>query len=120
MEGADIDAIEVVHCSETADVVRGPRVSARSTIEFVRPNPGAATQAFDLRLDAAGARSFAIYSVNGRRVWSRDVSGRAAGSHVLTWDGRTDNGRLVAPAVYFARLETAKGVSSVRRFVRMR
>ncbi len=120
MEGADIDAIEVVHCSETADVVRGPGAVARSTIEFVRPNPGAATQAFDLRLDASGARSFAIYSANGRRVWSRDVRGMSAGSHVLTWDGRAANGRLVAPAVYFARLETADGASSVRRFVRMR
>jgi hypothetical protein len=44
---------------------------------------------------------------------------RAAGEHRLSWDGAGDDGRAVAPGLYFARLATP-GAESVRRLVRLR
>jgi hypothetical protein len=120
MAGADIDAIEVVHCSETAAVAPAPRLLARSMIALVRPNPARNAQAFDLKLGPGGARTLSIYSADGRRVWSRDLRGLGAGPHVVVWDGHAANGHPVAPSVYFARLESTGGESMVRRIVRVR
>jgi len=118
--GADIDAIECVHCSESVAVPPAPVAIATSSIAMVRPNPGSALQAFDLRLAPGGAQALAIYAADGRRVWSRDLRGLGAGAHVVVWDGRGSNGRAVPPSLYFARLEGASGAAAVRRIVRVR
>jgi flagellar hook assembly protein FlgD len=40
-----------------------------------------------------------------------------AGVHAPRWDGRDEEGRKVAPGVYFARLATAGGSTDAQRIV---
>ncbi len=119
MAGADIDAVEVVHCATTTDVPGVPEPVRGSILAMVRPNPAREAQVFEVRVaPGASARSLAIFSAAGRRVWQRDLAGLAPGSHLLVWDGRDASGRRVPPSIYFARLETATG-ATVRRVVRI-
>jgi hypothetical protein len=61
----------------------------------VFPNPSAAGEALTICL---GTRStLSLYDVRGRRIRTL----RSSGPAVLTWDGRDEAGRPVAPGVYF-------------------
>jgi subtilisin family serine protease len=59
-----------------------------------------------------------LYDVAGRvvRILARDVSG--AGEKQTIWDGRSENGTLVPPGVYFLRLDAGKTTHSMK-LVRM-
>jgi hypothetical protein len=86
------------------------------------PNPFAATAAgtrFTIALPAAGDVRLAIYDVAGRLVRSLVDGHRAAGTLPVRWDGRNEGGEMVAPGVYFVRLEAA-GEHRVRSVVRVR
>lgn len=119
MAGADIDAIEIIHCatSVAARPTLGP--VGRTEIRLVQPNPARESQTLEVLLSRDEMpRTLAIYAVNGRRVWSRDLSRLSPGVHRFVWDGRDQSGRRVASSVYYARLETgARRV--VRRLVRV-
>ncbi len=68
------------------------------------PNPFHRT--LEVRFAASSPPSIAIFDVRGRRVRSLtpdDATG------MVRWDGRTDDHRLVAPGVYFVRLESVTG-----------
>ncbi len=78
------------------------------------PNPFHHTVQLGFSLAVAGPSELAIYAVDGRRV--RTVAARAVrepGEYHVTWDGRDDGGRAVAPGIFFARLE-----SGTARFTR--
>jgi hypothetical protein len=50
-----------------------------------------------------------VYNVKGERVRSLvDVVSQDAGPHSVHWDGHDENGRPVAPGVYFYKLETGR------------
>lgn len=68
-----------------------------------------ATGPFDGRVD--------ILNSAGERVRTLELRGLAPGTHLLTWDGRSDGGRACAPGVYRAWLQ-AGGVSQQVRLVR--
>jgi flagellar hook assembly protein FlgD len=53
-----------------------------------------------------------IMDVRGRSVKKAWGGILPAGSTVLTWDGRAENGLMAAPGTYFARLTTPLGVST--------
>jgi FlgD Ig-like domain len=90
--------------------VPGPHLS-------LGPNPFVTDAAirFTLPPGAAGAR-LTIHDVLGRRVRAF-APGPGAGA--VRWSGRDEEGRSVAPGVYFVRLEAA-GAIVVRRLVRLR
>jgi hypothetical protein len=84
-----------------------------------RPSPSAGTMALTVALPTAGAVRLDVYSVDGRRVATPLAAERAAGTFVVTWDGRREDGRMAASGVYFFRLATAQG-TLVRRGVILR
>jgi hypothetical protein len=55
-------------------------------------------------LDAVADVRLEVLDVNGRRVRDVREASLSAGSHVLRWDQRDDDGRRVASGVYFATL----------------
>jgi hypothetical protein len=60
------------------------------------------------RLEGEAAFSVRAYDLSGRSL--RDLSfvrPHASGAHSLAWDGRDDEGRLVAPGVYLLRVDFA-------------
>jgi hypothetical protein len=66
------------------------------------PNPFNPSTQLSFELPQAGEVRLSIHDVQGRRVRER------------TWDGRADDGSLVASGVYFARLEASNKVASIR------
>jgi hypothetical protein len=53
-----------------------------------------------------------VYTLGGDRVWRLQAGTQGAGTHVVVWDGRDDQGKVVAPGMYLARVqvETDQGV----------
>jgi hypothetical protein len=84
-----------------------------------RPNPTASETAIDFETATAGRTRLSIFDVSGRRIRTLVDEHRPAGRHDAVWDGRNDNGVLVAPGVYFYQLEL-DGQTTGRRMVRLR
>ncbi len=83
----------------------------------LRPNyPNPFNPATTIRFDIA-ARSLVtlrVYDVNGAVVRTLVEQEMPAGSHVVEWNGRNDDGNPASSGVYFYRL-TAPGFSDVRK-----
>jgi hypothetical protein len=62
-------------------------------------------------LSVAGPVSLCVYDAAGRHVRTLASGHKGAGSHNVTWDRRTDDGRSVGPGVYFVRLEQGSETS---------
>ena len=67
-----------------------------------------------LVLPAGGAAEVDVYDVRGSRLRRLQVRELTAGRHPITWDGRNENGQLVASGIYFARLHTPTGDARAR------
>jgi hypothetical protein len=80
------------------------------------PNPASGSVRISFRLARAGPAGLDIYGLRGERVRTLVHDIRAAGPHMVTWDGRDDEGRRVPAGVYFYRLES-DGRSARRHLV---
>lgn len=70
------------------------------------PNPFNPSTEISFALPAQTRASLQIYDTAGRLVRTL-VSGELdAGTHSVTWNGKTDNGNITASGVYFYRLDT--------------
>jgi hypothetical protein len=78
------------------------------------PNPFAARTSLTFSLARTGTVSLAIMSVDGRRVRNVPPTLFAPGPHSYPWDGLDDDGRAVAPGVYFAVVHTPDGDITTR------
>lgn len=79
-----------------------------------QPNPATMGATFGFSLSAAGPVEIELYSVTGQRVRQLANAVFGAGEHAVRWDGRGDDGKTVAPGVYFVNLR-ANGESSSRK-----
>lgn len=87
------------------DVAPGPR-----TLEVglsVRNNPSRGDQWVDASSPSEGEQQLAVFDAAGRTIRHLDSGLRPAGTRAIHWDGRDDEGRLVAPGIYQARLLAA-------------
>jgi hypothetical protein len=77
------------------------------------PNPSAGGQAFSFTLPLAGEARVTIHDAGGRlvRTLSRTL---VAGPQRLEWDGRASSGAPAPPGLYFARLEAAGTVATIK------
>jgi len=81
---------------------------AAAGVQFAPPRPTPAIGHVTLRytLGATAQVSLAIYDAAGRRTrLLQPAQQQAADRYDVTWDGHDDDGRLVSPGVYIARLE---------------
>jgi hypothetical protein len=81
------------------------------------PNPSRGGVTLRFALARAGAVRLGVYDAAGRLVRSLCGGERAAGEHVVEWNGRDDGGRPVNAGLYFARIDSP-GLSATRRIVR--
>ncbi|NOT33076.1 MAG: hypothetical protein HOP12_02785 [Candidatus Eisenbacteria bacterium] len=72
----------------------------------VRSNPGRAPFEIRFALAHSGNASLELFDAAGRRVRVLGAGMRAAGEHLLRWDGRDDAGRAVRDGLYFYRLRS--------------
>ncbi len=78
------------------------------------PNPASGETTLRFSLARAGAASLSVHDLAGREVASLARGVHAPGEHLVRWDGRGADGRLLAPGLYLARLVTETGVRSTR------
>ncbi|MBK8229143.1 MAG: T9SS type A sorting domain-containing protein [Candidatus Eisenbacteria bacterium] len=95
-----------------------PAAERVSVALLIGRNPAVGSVSFELRLPRPSPVAVEIYDLEGRRVRRVERGTLGAGTHAITWDGQTDQGREVASGIYFARVEAA-GESLTRRFVRL-
>lgn len=97
-----------------------PGPGATGALEFARPEPNPSAGGVSLRfaLPAAAHVRLELLDCTGRRVRTLADASFAAGAHALAWDGAGEDGRALAPGLYFARLATP-GALRVQRLVRL-
>ena len=105
-------------CLRTDVVTHGGEMST-STRVYLAPNPSAGEVTVQLILSGGTSTELSIYDVTGRRVRELMIGPASAGSHTLTWDGRTDAGETVSPGIYFVQVEW-RGGSVTERVVILR
>lgn len=88
----------------------GPAPGTRVALSAPWPSP-ARGESVRLRCDLAQAAraDLDILDVRGRTVKKVHGGTLPAGPTVLTWDGRTEDGRAATPGLYYARLRTPLG-----------
>lgn len=94
-----------------------PRSDFAVTSSF--PNPFASATTIRYQTDTAADVELAVYDVLGRRVATLARGLRPAGAHEATWDGRDQDGRVLASGVYLVRL-TAGDRAATRRVTLLR
>lgn len=100
-------------------------VSTSTTLSIVMspgyPNPSRQSESVripvTMGMSGAGVR-LDIMDAAGRAVRHIDLGSLGAGNQEITWDGKNDAGRLVAPGAYTAVL-SGHGFSGVERLVRV-
>ena len=124
--GADALWYQVTASDETGNVSARSAVATVSlilsstafAIEPGYPNPSHAadpvTVPVVIPLAGAAGASLEITDDGGRRVRRMDLSSLSAGRRTVSWDGRNDAGRQVAPGVYRAWLIAGSLQQAVR------
>jgi hypothetical protein len=102
----------------TLDVEDGTETGA--ALAFAPPAPQPSHGAVRLRftLPAAAKARLEIFDAQGRRIVTLADGAHAAGEHAVEWPGRGEDGGVVAPGVYLARLSTSAGAVT-RTIVRL-
>lgn len=120
MMGYNAQRTSCLACEPDAVVaVGGPRLPQSLEFSPPTPNPSAGHQLFRFALARQGHVRIAVYDPRGRLVRVALDRGMHAGPHVFDWDGRDGTGRLLAPGVYFARLDFTNGAARSSRTQRL-
>ena len=80
------------------------------------PNPARSGSVFRFALPAGAPVRLALHDVAGRECVRLAEGWWEAGDHDVRWDGRDRTGRVLAPGLYFVRLEVPAG-ARVRKLV---
>jgi len=92
------------------DAAPPPAAALRQNV----PNPFNPRTTLRFELPNAGRARLAVYDVAGRLVRVLEDADLPAGSHDAEWDGTDATGRALASGGYYARLESAGTVATVR------
>jgi hypothetical protein len=82
------------------------------TLQQNYPNPFNASTVIEFDLPERSRAVLDIFNVAGSRVVTLLDRELAAGTHRVTWDGRTSSGDVAASGVYIYRLATDQNVQS--------
>jgi hypothetical protein len=83
------------------------------------PNPFNPSTTIRFTVAAESPVELLIFNVQGQKVRTLVNEGKSAGSYRVVWDGRNENGRLVASGVYFYRLRVG-GYMSVKKMLMLK
>jgi subtilisin family serine protease len=105
--------------SDVNDDQGGVRPPSDYRLEQNYPNPFNAGTTIPIQVAGDGSRNvrLEVFDVLGRSVRTLMNEPAAYGQHALFWDGRDDNGSVVASGVYFARLRVDGQAQEVRSMV---
>ncbi len=106
-----IDVERVVHSGVGGDLAPAALAPARCF-----PNPFNPQTTIEYVVPADGPVRLAVFDARGRRVRVLADGPKPSGTQTVTWDGRGEDGELVASGVYFLRFEAA-GAARVGKLV---
>ena len=106
-----IDVERVIPSGVDDGIVPGAFGPARSY-----PNPFNPQTTIEYVVPAEGPVRLAVFDARGRQVRILADGRMPAGTHTVTWDGRDDDGHLLASGVYFLRFEAA-GAAQIGKLV---
>jgi hypothetical protein len=109
------EAEEVPYAGLDGKVVIGPGLR----LEQNKPNPFGAMTTLRYSVPRPQHVRLEVFNPSGQKVATLLNGSVAAGWRDVTWDGRDERGRLVAPGTYFYRLHAEDG-TMVRRLIRLR
>jgi DNA-binding beta-propeller fold protein YncE len=91
----------------TVDVPQTPR-SGRLGLELeaMSPNPAGPGSVIAFTLDRAAPLRLTVNDASGRAVAVLVDGEQVAGRHQVTWNGKADGGRTLAPGFYFMRAQS--------------
>jgi len=89
------------------------------TVRLLTANPVGGEVRLALELAGASMLEADVFDAHGRRVRRLGGSELAAGTHTLSWDGRSDAGREEPSGIYFLRVRAGSG-AEVLKLVRTR
>ena len=107
--------------ADPVSVSDGPRVSRPPGFALGpgAPNPFRGVTTIDFEVPRPGRVELTIYDVTGALRRTVTAGTLPAGGHAARWDGMDDDGRPVAPGVYFARL-AMEGMREARKLTVLR
>jgi len=94
-------------------------VPSQYALEQNYPNPFNPTTQILFSLPNSERVSLTIYNLIGQKIATLVDGTMAAGSHVVTWNGRDSRGMQLPSGVYFYRLESP-GFSAARRMLMLK
>jgi hypothetical protein len=97
-------------CAGTVGIDDGPLIASSQPVMLMpaRPNPFVGTTALDFFIAEPGHVTVAVYDVAGRRVSTLADGEYSAGSHPVSWNGRSDDGGRLSSGAYFVKLEAGE------------
>ncbi|MDE3056375.1 MAG: T9SS type A sorting domain-containing protein [Bacteroidota bacterium] len=113
------DDLKVEKVGETTTGVKRAKDGIPDSYELANnyPNPFNPSTTIGFGVPQSGVVSVTIYNILGQKVRTLLNGFATAGEHSIVWDGRNDAGIVVESGVYFYRLETAGGMSLVRKML---
>ena len=89
-------------------------VGHESIVIMASPNPARRTASVIFALPERAEASVRVFDLAGRLVARLAQAEFPAGPVRLTWDGRNDSGRQVAPGLYFIRVAAGSQTVGVK------
>jgi len=80
----------------------------------INPHKGEITKLI-YEIQKHGPVSIVVYDLSGNVVKPLVLDSRAAGKHVITWDGKNENGKTVVRGVYFIRVRAPGIMNQIRK-----
>ena len=114
IEGYSLAVEEPTQSDWTPNVVK-PVFVNRLSQNF--PNPFNPETWIPYQLASDTNVSLHIYDVQGRRIYSKALGYRKAGSHTAYWDGRNAIGESVASGVYFYEIQAGTFHATRKMFI---
>jgi flagellar hook assembly protein FlgD len=102
-----------VQCDPMSGVWDHNRLEATMTVRVI-PNPISHATVLRFQTRSKGTAQAAVYDARGRLVCALFEGTLPAGSHDVQWSGLNAKGDVVAAGVYFLRISTVEGSSTVR------
>lgn len=120
MFGSNIDIV-LSYAEQVLDSISsvdssGPPSTAGARLIGCYPNPFNPKTTIEYVVSSEGPVRLTVFDARGRQVRVLADEPKQPGSHTVTWDGRDQDGHLLASGVYFHRIE-ASGVAQIGKMV---
>ncbi len=108
-----------IESSDKSTAVSEDGRGCESGLGRFHPNPSSGESRAEMCISQPSRARVTIYDAAGRRVGVAYDGAAPAGRSVVTWDGRSSDGRRVPAGVYFLVMESGRFGRSLRAVVRL-